>query len=184
MANAADGTRAALDVLVAGAGYVGLAVAVALKSARPGLEVGIVDAAPAGAWEKDGRASAIAAAAGRMLDQLGCWAEIAPEAQAITEMIITDSRTADPVRPEPAVELVEAADAFRVTVGALQAEVGRGGAALIRSLSYQGRALLAEGGAGLTAVDEAGRTFDPRLVKILDRTLRIMRDRSPAQVPA
>jgi HD-GYP domain-containing protein (c-di-GMP phosphodiesterase class II) len=32
--------------------------------------------------------------------------------------------------------------------------------------------------------DEAGRTFDPRLVKILDRTLRIMRDRSPAQVPA
>jgi response regulator RpfG family c-di-GMP phosphodiesterase len=32
--------------------------------------------------------------------------------------------------------------------------------------------------------DEAGRTFDPRLVKILDRTLRLMRDRVPAQVPA
>jgi 2-octaprenyl-6-methoxyphenol hydroxylase len=99
MANSMDGTRAALDVLVTGAGYVGLAVAVSLKSSRPGLAVGIVDAAPAGVWQKDGRASAIAAAAGRMLEQLGCWAEIAPQAQAITEMIITDSRTADPVRP-------------------------------------------------------------------------------------
>lgn len=88
-----------LDVLVAGAGYVGLATAVALKQARPGLAVAIVDAAPAGAWERDGRASAIAAAACRMLERLGCWAEIAPEAQAITDMIVTDSRTADPVRP-------------------------------------------------------------------------------------
>jgi len=32
--------------------------------------------------------------------------------------------------------------------------------------------------------DEAGRTFDPRLVKVLDRTLRMMRDPIPAQVLA
>jgi HD-GYP domain-containing protein (c-di-GMP phosphodiesterase class II) len=32
--------------------------------------------------------------------------------------------------------------------------------------------------------DEAGRTFDPRLVKILGRALRMMRDRMPVQVPA
>ncbi len=88
-----------LDVLVAGAGYVGLATAVSLKQARPSLGVAIVDAAPAGAWERDTRASAIAAAACRMLDRLGCWEEIAPQAQAITEMIVTDSRTSDPVRP-------------------------------------------------------------------------------------
>lgn len=88
-----------LDVLVAGAGYVGLATAVSLKQARPSLAVAIVDAAPPGAWERDGRASAIAAAACRMLDQLGCWQEIAPQAEAITEMIVTDSRTSDPVRP-------------------------------------------------------------------------------------
>lgn len=88
-----------LDVLVAGAGYVGLAAAVSLKQARPSLRIAVVDAAPLGVWQKDGRASAIAAAACRMLDQLGVWAEIAPQAQAITEMIITDSRTSDPVRP-------------------------------------------------------------------------------------
>ena len=34
-----------------------------------------------------------------MLDRLGCWEEIAPHAQAITEMIMTNSRTSDPVRP-------------------------------------------------------------------------------------
>jgi 2-octaprenyl-6-methoxyphenol hydroxylase len=91
--------RTALDILVAGAGYVGLAAAVSLKQARPSLAVAVVDAAPAGVWQKDGRASAIAAAACRMLDQLGVWAEIAPEAQAITEMIVTDSRASDPLRP-------------------------------------------------------------------------------------
>ena len=60
--------RGSLDVLVAGAGYVGLAAAVSLKQARPSLTVAVVDAAPAGVWQKDGRASAIAAAACRMLD--------------------------------------------------------------------------------------------------------------------
>ncbi|MGH6763387.1 MAG: ubiquinone biosynthesis hydroxylase [Phyllobacterium sp.] len=87
------------DVVVAGAGYVGLATAVALKSSAPHFRVAIVDAAPAGVWTKDQRASAIAAAASQMLEQLGCWQDILPEAQPINEMIITDSRTADPVRP-------------------------------------------------------------------------------------
>ena len=38
-----------LDVLVAGAGYVGLATAVSLKQARPSLSVAIVDAFESGA---------------------------------------------------------------------------------------------------------------------------------------
>lgn len=96
-AETAPGAR--LDVLIAGAGYVGLAAAVAIVEARPSLKVAVVDAAPPDAWRRDGRSSAIAAAACRMLEQLGCWADIAPQAQAITDMIVTDSRTADPVRP-------------------------------------------------------------------------------------
>lgn len=87
------------DVIVAGAGYVGLAVAVSIANARPSMRLAIVDAAPEGVWKKDGRASAIAAAATRMLETLDCWAEIEPNAQPMTEMIVTDSRTADPVRP-------------------------------------------------------------------------------------
>jgi 2-octaprenyl-6-methoxyphenol hydroxylase len=88
-----------LDILIAGAGYVGLATGVAIKQACPRVRIAIVDAAPPGIWEKDGRASAIAAAASRLLGQLGCWTEILPSAQPINEMIITDSRTSDPVRP-------------------------------------------------------------------------------------
>ena len=96
-----DGRRQmdGVDVLVAGAGYVGLATAVAIRASRPNLTVAIVDAAPAGIWQRDGRASAIAAAASRMLWQLGAWDELLPRAQPITEMVVTDSRTADPVRP-------------------------------------------------------------------------------------
>ncbi len=87
------------DVVVAGAGYVGLSVAVAIKDAAPGLEVLVVDAAPAGVHARDERASAIAAAASRMLDQLGVWRDLKDEAQPITEMIVTDSRLSEPVRP-------------------------------------------------------------------------------------
>jgi 2-octaprenyl-6-methoxyphenol hydroxylase len=88
-----------LDILVGGGGYVGLSVAVSIKKAAPHLNVMVVDAAPENVWQKDARASAIAAAASRMLDALGLWEKMLPEAQPITRMEITDSRTSDPVRP-------------------------------------------------------------------------------------
>ncbi|MER2633271.1 MAG: 2-octaprenyl-6-methoxyphenyl hydroxylase, partial [Rhizobiaceae bacterium] len=50
--NPDDGRPSPVDVIVAGAGYVGLAVAVALKTARPSLAVAVVDAAPAEAWRR------------------------------------------------------------------------------------------------------------------------------------
>ena len=88
-----------LDVLVAGGGYVGLSLAVAIKKAAPHLAVTVVDGAPENAWQKDERAFAIVAAARNLLDVIGVWSEIAPEAEPIRRMVITDSRTADPVRP-------------------------------------------------------------------------------------
>ena len=88
-----------VDVLIAGGGYVGLSTAVAIKDAAPHLSVTLVDAAPEKAISTDERASAIAAAASRMLDQLGIWSKIQQHAQPINEMIVTDSRTSDPVRP-------------------------------------------------------------------------------------
>lgn len=88
-----------LDILVGGGGYVGLSVAVSIKKSAPHLSVTVIDAAPADVWKKDARASAIAAAAARMLDALGLWEKMLPAAQPINRMVITDSRTADPVRP-------------------------------------------------------------------------------------
>lgn len=87
------------DVVIAGGGYVGLTLAVALARSAPHLKISVVDAAPASALEKDERASAIAAAATRMLTELGIWEMVEAEAQPIHQMIVTDSRTRDVSRP-------------------------------------------------------------------------------------
>lgn len=88
-----------VDILVAGAGYAGLATAVAIKSASPHLDIIVVDAAPKDVWKNDTRASAIAVAAENMLSALGLWDEILPDAQSIDKMIVTDSEVSDPIRP-------------------------------------------------------------------------------------
>jgi 2-octaprenyl-6-methoxyphenol hydroxylase len=94
-----EGGSQRVDVLVAGGGHVGLSLALALRMADPGLSVMVVDATPPEAVGRDARASAIAAAGRRMLGALGVWPAIEAEAQPITEMVVTDSRTGDAVRP-------------------------------------------------------------------------------------
>ncbi|RCS22408.1 ubiquinone biosynthesis hydroxylase [Phyllobacterium salinisoli] len=137
---------APIDVLVAGGGYVGLATAVAVKAAAMHLRVMVIDASPAGSWRQDPRASAIAAAASRMLNRLGCWQSILAEAQPITEMIVTDSRTSDPVRPvfltfdgevgpgEPFAHMIE----NRVLNTALHAKAGELGVEIIEGVGVDG----------------------------------------------
>lgn len=87
------------DVLVAGGGQVGLALALALRKSDPDLAVTVVDAAPPGARPREGRASTIVAGGRKMLEHLGVWQEVAAEAEEVTAMIVTDSRTRDVVRP-------------------------------------------------------------------------------------
>ncbi|MEC9343604.1 MAG: FAD-dependent monooxygenase, partial [Pseudomonadota bacterium] len=87
------------DVAIAGGGYVGLCTAVAIRAAAPSLSVCVVDPQPRDAIEMDVRASAIAAAATRMLERLGLWDELSGDAQPINEMIVTDSRLGDVTRP-------------------------------------------------------------------------------------
>lgn len=88
-----------VDVFIGGAGYVGLATALAIAKNAPSLSVMVADAAPADVWQKDERSSAIAAAACRMLDELDCWDDLKDIAQPINNMIVTDSRSSEPVRP-------------------------------------------------------------------------------------
>lgn len=88
-----------VDVLIAGGGYVGLSLALALKMGAKDLTVAVVDLREPAQADKDGRASAIASAARTMLTTLGAWQGFADEAQPINQMIITDSETRDPVRP-------------------------------------------------------------------------------------
>ena len=170
-----------LDVLVAGAGYVGLAAAVSLKQARPSLAVAVVDAAPAGAWQRDGRCSAIAAAASRMLDRLGVWAELASTAQAITDMVITDSRAADPVRPTFLTFDGEVApgEAFAHMVanrdlnGALRRQAQMLGIDLIEGVAVQG---FDTGTGGVTVHLADGATLKARLLVAADGVKSRLRD--------
>lgn len=87
------------DILIGGGGYVGLSVAVAIADNVKHLKICIVDMAPEKAVMQDERASAIAADATRMLNQLGLWKNISKDAQPINEMIVTDSKLGDATRP-------------------------------------------------------------------------------------
>jgi 2-octaprenyl-6-methoxyphenol hydroxylase len=87
------------DVLIAGGGQAGLALALALRQSAPTLHVVLIDAAPPEARAREGRASTIVAGGQRMLAGLGVWPQIAGAAQRISAMEITDSRTSDAVRP-------------------------------------------------------------------------------------
>ena len=80
-------------MLIAGGGFAGLTLAIALRQAlgpvvrdhgrRPAL-----GKSHAG----DERASAIVAAARRLFETLGVWQSVADEAQPILDMVVTDSR--------------------------------------------------------------------------------------------
>jgi 2-octaprenyl-6-methoxyphenol hydroxylase len=87
------------DILIAGGGSAGLTAALATKLSAPDLQIEIVDLKAPGTGKPDERASAIAAAARRMLESLGVWRAVAAKAQAILSMEITDSRASDVVRP-------------------------------------------------------------------------------------
>ncbi len=92
------------EIIIAGGGLNGLAAAVALagQGARMPFEVVIVDAGDPAAsrdLKADGRALAITASARNLFTALGVWAPIAPHAQPMNEIIVTDSTPAARTRP-------------------------------------------------------------------------------------
>jgi 2-polyprenyl-6-methoxyphenol hydroxylase-like FAD-dependent oxidoreductase len=100
MAEFDGGREKKADVVVAGAGFAGLALGIAL---RQGLgetfKVMVADPALASEKSKDMRASAIAAAARRLFEAIGAWGAVVQDAQPILDMVVTDSKLDDAVRP-------------------------------------------------------------------------------------
>jgi 2-octaprenyl-6-methoxyphenol hydroxylase len=88
-----------IHILIAGAGFAGLSLAIALRQALGGsCQVVVADPAlERGA--ADPRASAIVAAARRLFETIGVWERIADGAQPILDMAVTDSRLDDAMRP-------------------------------------------------------------------------------------
>ncbi|MFZ5691392.1 MAG: ubiquinone biosynthesis hydroxylase [Pseudomonadota bacterium] len=88
-----------IDILIAGGGFAGLALAIALRQGSDGaLSVALADPAMDRA-SSDPRASAIAAAARRLFETIGVWDAIADGAQPILDMVVTDSRVENAMRP-------------------------------------------------------------------------------------
>jgi 2-octaprenyl-6-methoxyphenol hydroxylase len=87
------------DFVIAGAGVAGLSFAAALKQAF-GRSASVLVVDPR-IGEREGRDRAVAIAPGsrRMLERIGAWEAIAPQAQPIRQMAIMDGGARDAVRP-------------------------------------------------------------------------------------
>lgn len=166
------------DIAIAGGGLVGLALALAFARSSPGLSVVVVDPA-GGAVTKDGRASAIAAGARRMLETLGAWVP-ARDAEPIRDMVVTDSRLGDGVRPvfltfggeaepgEPFAHMVE----NTALLGALSARCADARIPIIAARATEARA--ENGVAHLDLAD--GSRLQARLVAACDGGRSALRD--------
>ena len=96
----ATGPDERADVLIGGGGFAGLALAIALRQGLgDSFKVTVVDPALGKSHTGDARASAIAAAARRLFETLGVWDKVADRAQPILDMVVTDSKLQDAMRP-------------------------------------------------------------------------------------
>ncbi len=87
-------------LVIGGAGFAGLALAIALRqSLGERFTVTVADPALAQTPSKDPRATAIAAAARRLFEAIEVWDAVAPAAQPMLDMVVTDSKLDDAVRP-------------------------------------------------------------------------------------
>jgi 2-octaprenyl-6-methoxyphenol hydroxylase len=88
------------DIVIGGAGFAGLALAIALRQGLgPDFTVVVADPGLDAVPREDARASAIAAGARRLFETIGVWDAVAAEAQPILDMVVTDSRLGDAVKP-------------------------------------------------------------------------------------
>jgi 2-octaprenyl-6-methoxyphenol hydroxylase len=92
------------EVAICGGGLNGLAAAVCLSGpgSRLPLETVLIEAGDPSAQasrEFDGRASAIAASSKRMLEAMGVWEELAPDAQPVERIVVTDGHIETRARP-------------------------------------------------------------------------------------
>ena len=123
-------------VIVAGGGFAGGTLALALAKLAPqGFRVALVDAAPQNPDnQKDVRGLALSAAAKSLLEAVGLWTKLAPDAQAVDSIEITDSPLNARLRPHflgfdeemkadaPRAFLVEAGNLFQAITQAVASD--------------------------------------------------------------
>ena len=88
------------SIVICGGAFAGLALALALRQGLgPDVPVLVADPALAMRPSRDPRATAIVAACRRLFEALGVWEQVAPNAQPILDMVVTDSQLSDATRP-------------------------------------------------------------------------------------
>jgi 2-octaprenyl-6-methoxyphenol hydroxylase len=173
-----------IDVLIGGGGVAGLALAVALRQGLgEGFSVTVADPALDKA-PGDPRASAIVAAAQRLFGVIGVWDAVAPQAQPILDMVVTDSRLTDAVRP---VFLTFDGDAEPGQPFAHMVENGPLHAALLRRARETGVVLrpvgiaesaLSDGGGDVSVALTGGARLRARLLVAADGAQSGIRERA------
>src|SRR5438874_13620876 len=88
------------SIVICGGAFAGLALALALRQGLgPDMPVIVADPALSMRPSRDPRATAIVAACRRLFEALGVWGQVAPTAQPILDMVVTDSKLEDATRP-------------------------------------------------------------------------------------
>ena len=162
-----------VDVLIAGGGFAGLTLAIALRlGLGPSASVMVADPMLGRSHADDERASAIVAAARRLFEALGVWESVADGAQPILDMVVTDSRVDDAVRPvfltfggevepgEPFAHMIE----NRFLIAALEAKAKAAGVTLRTSAVGK----ITQTGERITIELADGATVDARLLAAAD----------------
>src|ERR1700674_2141207 len=88
------------SIVIGGGAFAGLALALALRQGLGAdIPVIVVDPALATRPSRDPRATAIVAACRRLFEAVGVWDQVAAGAQPILDMVVTDSKLQDAMRP-------------------------------------------------------------------------------------
>ncbi|WP_186419880.1 ubiquinone biosynthesis hydroxylase [Bosea sp. CS1GBMeth4] len=172
-------------IVIAGGGIAGLTLAVALKQALgEGFGVVVADPALAGPPRADSRAYAVAAAARNMLEALGVWRLAEAASTPMTEMIITDSRTPDVVRPvfltfdgevEPGQPFAHMVENAALTAALLQ--VARANGVALRTAGVSSGAM-EEGGGVIAVTFSDGGSLDAALLVAADGARSKLREQA------
>jgi 2-octaprenyl-6-methoxyphenol hydroxylase len=136
MAEAREPQTDSYSVVIAGGGFAGGTLALALAKLAPqDVRVALIDASPRTTpRERDARGLALSAATKSLLDAVGLWTTLAPNTQAIESIEITDSPLNASLRPHvlgfdtelsagaPSAYLVEAGDLLCAVSDAVDTE--------------------------------------------------------------
>ena len=178
------------DVVISGASTAGLALALALAEASAGeLKIALVERSwPPQAVRGDVRAYAFSAASRHMLEALGIWRGIAPQAQEVRRIEITDSSLDDGLRPvvltydnttqegEPATHIVPG----EAIVSALAVRVGNF-PAIVRLAPAEITSFTSDA-SGMTVRLRDGRTLRARLLVSAEGRQSALRKRAGIKI--